>query len=167
MHWPEFLAKTNYRKPLDDKNSCYIDAFPEKKSFFERCSANPVHQESFSSFMDLWAKQKRPWPQFYDTKSLLEGADLSDGSAFVVDVGGHHGIDLLRVLEKHPDIPAGSLVLEDLPEVVASVNLTTDKIKIVGHNLFEPNTVQPVRGKFPLSPETRRFTCGELTPEGI
>lgn len=146
MHWPAFLAKTNYRKPLDDKASCYIDAFPEKKSFFGRCSANPVHQESFSSFMDLWAKQKRPWPQFYDTKALLEGADLTNGSAFVVDVGGHHGIDLLRVLEKHPDIPSGSLVLEDLPEVISAVNLTTDKINPLEHDLFKPNAIQPIKG---------------------
>ena len=151
MHWPDFLAKTHYRKPIDDKNSCYIDAFPENKSFFERCSANPVHQESFSSFMDLWGKHKRPWPQFYDTDMLLEGANLSDGSAFIVDVGGHHTIDLLRVLEKHPDLPAGCLVLEDLPEVVASVQIDTDKIRIVGHDLFGPDTVQPVEGKLTLS----------------
>ncbi|KAL8909686.1 MAG: hypothetical protein Q9171_004931 [Xanthocarpia ochracea] len=146
MHWPDFLAKTDYRKPVDDKNSCYIDAFPEKKSFFERWSANPVHQESFSFFMDLWGKHKRPWPQFYDTNMLLEGANMSDGSAFIVDVGGHHTIDLLRVLENHPDLPAGSLVLEDLPQVVASVQFTTDKIRIVGHDLFGPDTVQPVKG---------------------
>lgn len=157
MHWPKFLAETDYRKPRDDKNSCYIDAFPEKRGFFERCSANPVHQESFSSFMDLWAKQKRPWPEFYDTETLLEGADLSDGSAFVVDVGGHHGIDLLRVLGKHPDIPAGSLVLEDLPDVVASVNLTTDKIKVMGHDLFGRHISQPVRGKYLFRPTKKRL----------
>ncbi|GAB1193998.1 hypothetical protein APSETT444_003235 [Aspergillus pseudonomiae] len=145
MHWPAFLGKTDYRKPVDDSDSCYVDSFPERKTFFERCSANPVHQESFSSFMDLWAKQKRPWPEFYDTTALLEGADLSDGSPFVVDVGGHHGIDLLRVLHKHQDLPAGSLVLEDLPDVVASVTLATDTIKTVGHDLFAPNAVQPVR----------------------
>ena len=146
MHWPDFLAKTNYRKPVDDKKSCYVDAFPEKKSFFERCSTDPVHQESFSSFMDLWGKHKRPWPEFYDTKVLLEGASLGDGSAFIVDVGGHHTIDLQRVLDRHSNLPAGSLVLEDLPEVVASVQLETDKIRIIEHDLFEPNTVQPVEG---------------------
>ncbi|KAL8943869.1 MAG: hypothetical protein Q9211_000808 [Gyalolechia sp. 1 TL-2023] len=146
-HWPEFLDKTNYRKPVDDKDSYYIDAFPEKKSFFERRSANPVHQESFSSIMDLWGKYKRLWPQFYDTETLLQGADLSDCSAFVVDVGGHHTIDLLRVLEKHPDLPAASLVLEDSLEVVAAVKPTTDKIRIVGHDLFEPDTVQPVKAE--------------------
>lgn len=146
MHWPDFLAKTNYRKPRDDKASCYIDTFPEKKSFFERCSANPVHQESFSSFMDVWAKGKRPWPEFYDTQALLDGADLSNGSPFVVDVGGHHGIDLMRVAEKHPDLPAGSLVLEDLPDVVGAVHLTTDKIRTVAHDLFEEGVEQPIKG---------------------
>ncbi|KAJ5861071.1 uncharacterized protein N7529_008381 [Penicillium soppii] len=145
MHWPEFLAKTNFRKPRDDKASCYIDTFPEKKSFFERCSANPVHQESFSSFMDVWAKGKRAWPQFYDTQALLDGADLSNGNPFVVDVGGHHGIDLMRVAEKHPDLPAGSLVLEDLPEVVGPVKLTTDKIRTVAHDLFEEGAEQPIK----------------------
>jgi fumagillin biosynthesis methyltransferase len=163
MHWPDFLAKTNYRKPLDDKNCCYIDAYPEKKSFFQRCTANPAHQESFSSFMDLWAKHKRPWPQFYDTKALLEHADLSDGSAFVVDVGGHHGIDLLRVLEKHPGLPAGSLVLEDLPDVVASVNLTTDKIQAVEYDFLEQNAVQPIKGKLFCRSTRSKFTFNELT----
>ncbi|KAJ5400903.1 hypothetical protein N7465_011392 [Penicillium sp. CMV-2018d] len=146
MHWPDFLAKINYRKPLDDAASCYIDTFPEKKSFFGRCSANPVHQESFSSFMDLWAKGKRPWPQFYDTQALLDGADLSDGSPFIVDVGGHHGIDLMRVAEKHSDLPPGSLVLEDLPEVVGPVELTTEKIRTVPHDLFEEGVLQPIEG---------------------
>lgn len=147
MHWPDFLAHTNYRKPLDDKDSCYINAFPERKSFFGRCKANPVHQESFSSFMDLWAKQKRSWPEFYDTTALFQGADLSGGGAFVVDVGGHHGIDLLRVLEKHPDLPAGSLVLQDLPEVISSVRLATDKIQTMEIDLFAPKAVQPVSGR--------------------
>ncbi|KAI1778547.1 putative O-methyltransferase [Hypoxylon cercidicola] len=146
MHWPEFLSKTNYRKPLDDKASCYIDTFPEQKSFFQRCSANPVYQESFSSFMDVLAKGKRPWPQFYDTQTLLDGADLSDNSPFVVDVGGHHGIDLVRVAEKHPDLPPGSLVLQDLPEVVESVKLTTDKIRTMAHDLFAEGAEQPVKG---------------------
>lgn len=125
MHWPDFWAKTNYRKPVHDRNSCFIDAFPQKKSFCKSCGTNPVHQQSFSSFMELCGKGKRPWPWFHDTELLLEGAKLGDGSAFIADVDGHHTIDLLRVLEKHPNLPEGSLVLEDLPEIVASVKVTT------------------------------------------
>ncbi|KAH9991414.1 S-adenosyl-L-methionine-dependent methyltransferase [Xylariaceae sp. FL0662B] len=148
-HWsdsarnlPGYLAKTNYREPLDAKNNNYSDAFPEKQDFFARCVANPAYQESFSAFMTAWAKYKKPWPEFYDTKSLLEGADLSNGNAFVIDVGGHHGVDLIRVLEKHPELPAGSLILQDLPEVVASAKVP-EKIKVVGHSFFDP---QPVKG---------------------
>lgn len=105
--------------------------------------------------MILWSNQKRLWPQFYDTEALLQGADLTDGSTFVVDVGGHHGVDLFRVLDRHPNIPAGSLVLEDLPEVIASVNITTDKIRTVPYNFFEEGR-QPVEGEFLLEP-----TCDE------
>ncbi|KAM0454143.1 hypothetical protein ACHAPV_008608 [Trichoderma viride] len=143
LHFPEFLAKTGYRMPSDDTNSCYIDTYPEKKDYFGRCKENPSYQESFSSFLALWSQHRRPWPQFYDTQSLLEGSDLSDGSVLVVDIGGHHGADLFHVLEKHPDVPAGSLVLQDLPKVIASAKFTTDKIKAVRHNFFEP---QPVKG---------------------
>lgn len=63
--------------------------------------------------------------------------------------GGHHGVDISRVLVKHPSLPAGSLVLQDLPEVIDVVasggtqvpldpRITTQKF-----DLFQP---QPVRG---------------------
>ncbi|KAM0261377.1 hypothetical protein ACHAQJ_002228 [Trichoderma viride] len=143
IHFPEFLAKTNYRMPSDNSKSCYIDTYPEKKDYFGRCKENPSYQESFSGFLTLWSNHRRPWTQFYDTHTLLEGSDLSNGSALVVDLGGHQGADLLHVVEKHPNTPIGSLVLEDLPEVITSVNLTTDKIRAVGHDFFEP---QPIKG---------------------
>jgi hypothetical protein len=148
IHFPEFLAKTSYRMPSDDGESCYVDTYPEKKDYFGRCKENPSLQESFSGVMTLWSKFRRPWTQFYDTHTLLEGTDLSDGSALVVDIGGHLGADLLHVLEKHPDTPLGSLVLEDLPEVITSVKLTTDKIKAIGHDFFKP---QPIKGQFLVS----------------
>ncbi|EHK44925.1 hypothetical protein TRIATDRAFT_242829 [Trichoderma atroviride IMI 206040] len=143
LHFPEFLAKTGYRMPSDDTNSCYIDTYPEKKDYFGRCKENPSYQESFSSFLALWSQHRRPWPQFYDTQALLDSSDLSNGGALVVDIGGHHGADLFHVLKKHPDVPAGSLVLQDLPKVIASAKFTTDKIRAIGHNFFEP---QPVKG---------------------
>jgi hypothetical protein len=157
LHFPEFLAKTGYRMPSDDTNSCYIDTYPEKKDYFGRCRENPSYQESFSSFLALWSQHRRPWPQFYDTQALLKGFDVSDGSALVVDIGGHHGADLLHVLEKHPNVPAGSLVLQDLPKVIASAKFTTDKIRAIGHNFFEP---QPVKGEFLFS--IRFATIGRL-----
>ncbi|OTA59731.1 putative O-methyltransferase [Hypoxylon sp. EC38] len=143
MNFPSFLAKTSYREPTDPRNSNYSDAYPEGLPFFERCLTNQAYQDSWSHFMTEWAEYRVPWPQFYDTASLINGADLSSGSPLVVDMGGLHGGDLLRLLEKHPDLPAGSLILQDLPGVLSSANLTTDKIKPMAHNFFEP---QPIHG---------------------
>ncbi|KAK7960381.1 O-methyltransferase [Apiospora saccharicola] len=132
LHWqetclnlPKYLAKTGYREPQDAETTNYSDWCPEGLDFFSKCMAEPAYQDAFSGFMKSWAVYKRPWPEFFDTDSLLEGADLDldldsdSGAPLCVDVGGHHGIDLGRLLEKHPDLPAGSLVLQDLPEVVA------------------------------------------------
>ncbi|OTA91920.1 hypothetical protein M434DRAFT_396864 [Hypoxylon sp. CO27-5] len=143
MNFPSFLAKTSYREPTDPRNSNYSDAYPEGLPFFERCLTNQAYQDSWSHFMTEWAEYRVPWPQFYDTASLINGADLSSGSPLVVDMGGLHGGDLLRLLEKHPDLLAGSLILQDLPGVLSSANLTTDKIKPMAHNFFEP---QPIHG---------------------
>ncbi|KAJ3577458.1 hypothetical protein NPX13_g3106 [Xylaria arbuscula] len=149
-HWdpsaanlPQFLEKTGYKEPQDPKNSNYADHSDGHLDFFGKCVTDPAYHESFSSFMKGWARYKVPWPTFYDTGSLIDGADLSNGGVLCVDIGGHHGIDLTRLLDKHPDLPAGSLVLEDLPEVVKGATDLDQKIKVLPHDMFQP---QPVKG---------------------
>ncbi|KAJ8126570.1 hypothetical protein O1611_g7070 [Lasiodiplodia mahajangana] len=149
-HWdpccinlPLFLAKTGYKEPQDNKNSNYADWSPGNLDFFGRCVADPAFQDSFSGFMTNWGRYKVPWPEFYDTATLVSGADLRNGGVLCVDLGGHHGIDLTRLLEKHPDIPAGALVLQDLPEVLVGAKDLNVKIKPMPHDFFEP---QPVIG---------------------
>lgn len=93
--------------------------------------------------MQAWTAWKTPWTQVYDTDQLIAGAKLDDGSAFVVDVGGNTGIDISHVLAKHPDLPAGSLVLQDLPEVIAKAEVD-EKITAMVHDFFLP---QPVKGE--------------------
>ncbi|KAI1380554.1 putative O-methyltransferase [Hypoxylon crocopeplum] len=143
MNVPPFLAKTSYREPRDPKITIYSDADPDGLPFFDRCMASQMHQDTFSGFMREWSKYKIPWPEFYDTASLIDGADLSSGTPLIVDLGGHHGYDLLTLLRKHPDLPAGSLILQDLPGVISDVVLDTDKIKPMAHSFFE---AQPVHG---------------------
>ncbi|KAI1498146.1 hypothetical protein F5X99DRAFT_394700 [Biscogniauxia marginata] len=145
---PRYLAKIGYKEPEDAKNSNYADWCPEKLTFFEKCVADPAYQDSFSGFMTAVATYKLPWPEFFDTKSLVDGADLKDGGVLCVDIGGHHGVDLTRLLNKHPDLPAGSLVLEDLPEVVSGAESLNEKITILPHDMFKP---QPVKGMTPQS----------------
>jgi hypothetical protein len=61
----------------------------------------------------------------------------------MVDVGGNTGIDISRVLEKHPELPKGSLVLQDLPEVIVNAHVD-EKVTTMAHDFFLP---QPVKGE--------------------
>jgi hypothetical protein len=93
--------------------------------------------------MEAWTTWKTPWTKVYDTSQLLEGANLDNGSPFVVDVGGNTGIDISHVLAAHPDLPAGALVLQDLPEIIAKASVD-NKITAMVHDFFLP---QPVKGE--------------------
>lgn len=90
---------------------------PSNMTFFARCQSNAGYYASFSGHMAAWTRWKQDWTDTMDIKRLLDGVDLSQGP-LVVDMGGHHGLDLCRVLAKEPHLPAGSLVLQDLAEVI-------------------------------------------------
>ncbi|KAL4892380.1 S-adenosyl-L-methionine-dependent methyltransferase [Aspergillus ambiguus] len=139
---PKYLAKISYMEPTDVNVNNYTYADPDGLNFFGRLQKSPSHYEAFTGHMEAWTTWKTPWTKIYDTTRLLEGAKLDDGSPFVVDVGGNTGIDISRVLAKHPDLPAGSLVLQDLPEIIAKANVDK-KITAMVHDFFLP---QPVTG---------------------
>lgn len=89
------------------------------------------------------------WTEIFDTSVLLNDFDPTNkDTKLLVDVGGNHGEDLARFLARVPDIPAGSLVLQDLPDVVAGAQVS-DKIVKMAHNFFDP---QPVIGMSSRSP---------------
>ncbi|KAJ5707072.1 hypothetical protein N7488_006873 [Penicillium malachiteum] len=139
---PGYLAKTSYKEPTDMNVNNYSDSDPEGLNFFGRLGASPNCLEAFTGHMEAWTAWKTPWTNVYDTNLLLEGAKLDDGSAFVVDVGGNTGIDISRVLNKHPELPAGVLILQDLPEVIANAKVD-EKITAMVHDFFLP---QPIKG---------------------
>jgi hypothetical protein len=121
----------------------YSDTDPDGLNFFGRLQESPSYFKAFTGHMEAWTAWKTPWTKVYDTDKLLDGANLDDGSAFVVDVGGNTGIDISHVHAKHPDLPFGSLVLQDLPEII--VNAQVDKkVKAMSHDFFLP---QPVKGE--------------------
>lgn len=139
---PAYLAKISYKEPTDFNSNNYSDTDREGLNFFGRLQKSPAHFEAFNGHMQAWTAWKTPWTQVYDTNQLLGGAKLDDGSAFLVDVGGNTGIDISHVLAKHPGLPAGSLVLQDLPEVIAKAEVD-EKITAMAHDFFLP---QPVKG---------------------
>ncbi|CRL22345.1 O-methyltransferase, COMT, eukaryota [Penicillium camemberti] len=137
-----YLAKISYKEPTDINTNNHSDSDPDGLNFFGRLQKTPACFEAFTGHMEAWTAWKTPWTKVYDTTKLLEGAKLDDGSPFVVDVGGNTGIDISHVLAKHPDLPAGSLVLQDLPEVIANAQVDK-KITAMVHDFFLP---QPVKG---------------------
>ncbi|RDW61789.1 uncharacterized protein DSM5745_10461 [Aspergillus mulundensis] len=140
---PSYLAKTAYREPTDAISNNYTDSDPEHLNFFTRLQKSPSHYEAFTGHMEAWTAWKTPWTRVYDTGKLLQGANL-DAAPFVVDVGGNTGIDIGHVLAKHPDLPAGSLVLQDLPEIIEVAKGQVDgKITAMVHDFFNE---QPVTG---------------------
>ncbi|KAL4883935.1 S-adenosyl-L-methionine-dependent methyltransferase [Aspergillus karnatakaensis] len=138
---PNYLAKTSYTAPTDATTNNYTDFDPEHLNFFGRLQKSPEYYEAFTGHMEAWTAWKTPWTKVYDTSKLLEGAKL-DEAPFVVDLGGNTGIDISHVLKKHPDLPAGSLVLQDLPEIIARAQVD-EKITAQVHDFFTP---QPVKG---------------------
>ncbi len=140
-NFAEFLKKTKYRESVDSQYTCYKDGNPEDLDFWARMSANPAYQASFGSSMAAWSMNKTKWLNYFDTETLLDSVDLS--SPILVDIGGNVGNDIEGFLAKHPDVPTGSLVLQDRPEALELAKVS-DKVRVMSHDFFTP---QPVKGK--------------------
>lgn len=142
---PKYLAKIGYKEPTAVEGNNHSDSDPDDLNFFARLQKSPKYYEDFTGHMEAWTAWKTPWTKIYDLSRLLEGAKLDDGSPLVVDVGGNTGIDITYVLKALPDLPAGSLVLQDLPEIISRAKVD-DKITAMVHDFFLP---QPVKGETP------------------
>jgi hypothetical protein len=140
---PTYLASISYQEPQDVTTNNHSSSDPEGLNFFGRLQKTPACYEAFTGHMEAWTTWKTPWTKVVDTNQLLAGANLDSGSPFVVDVGGNTGIDISHVLAKHTNIPVGSLVLQDLPEIIATAQVDK-KITTMAHDFFLP---QPVKGK--------------------
>lgn len=144
---PKFLAKTGYENPADPNKTNFMDKDPEGLNFFQRLAATPATQHAFSKGKEGLAAGKADWTGIFETESLLRGFDLAGEGVFVVELGGSNGQDISRLLDRHPKLPAGSLVLQDLPGVLQLAKVP-EKITVLPHDFFTP---QPIRG---LSPST-------------
>lgn len=124
---PDHLASINYQDPTDAENTAYIKMAnnPEHLSFFARCHWRPEVQDSFVASMSSITQWKQDWTEYFDTHHLIDQQVLqqsSDTSPVLVDVGGNSGVDVKRFLKKHPECAKDSIVLQDVPDVVAIVS---------------------------------------------
>ncbi|KAM0237826.1 hypothetical protein ACHAP5_008895 [Fusarium lateritium] len=137
---PKYLAKINYQEPTAAADNNYTGSDPDGLNFFGRLQKSPEYYEAFTGHMEAWTSWKTPWTKIYDPSKLVDGADLS--KPLVVDIGGNTGIDISHFLHAQPNIPAGALVLQDLPEIIQRVEVN-EKINPQIHDFF---TLQPVTG---------------------
>lgn len=99
---------------------------PESLDFFARLRSQPEHQDEFFACMANITTWKQDWTEYFDTSHLVDDEVMRKGESGIpifVDVGGSSGTDVMRFLKSHPDVPAGSLVLQDTPDVIAIVSL--------------------------------------------
>ncbi|ETS75034.1 hypothetical protein PFICI_13518 [Pestalotiopsis fici W106-1] len=150
MNLAKFLPKYDYKEPLDIAE---FDNYRDMSGddFFTYCQKHTGAGGSFIGLMAALRNHKMDWTQVYDTTRLTEGANLQDDSnkgnpaPLLVDVGGAHGLDSARFLAKHPELPAGAVVLQDLPDVIEKhIRQELDeRITRMPYDFFTP---QPVRG---------------------
>ncbi|KAI0840148.1 S-adenosyl-L-methionine-dependent methyltransferase [Hypoxylon sp. FL0890] len=139
---PPFLKKIGYKNPTDATNGVIQHLQGPGTSFFQYILSDPVRNKEFTDAMECHSKwNMTAWPDVFPTDTLLKDAKLD--RPLVVDVGGSKGHDLEKFRLKHPEIPDGSLVLQDLPGVLRSVDISSKAITKHPYDFFTP---QPIMG---------------------
>lgn len=144
---PAYLKESGFKNPtsVTDGNFQYMRGDP-KANFFEYVGTNKKLTNHFNDAMECHSKYNlTPWPDVFPTDTLVADAKL--GRPVVVDIGGGKGHDLQKFSDRHPDLPAGSLVLQDLPDILQDVK-PSDAIEVRPHDFFTPQPIKGARAYF-------------------
>ncbi|EON95867.1 putative sterigmatocystin 8-o-methyltransferase protein [Phaeoacremonium minimum UCRPA7] len=143
---PFFLKETGFKNPTD-VNDCNFQFWRGKDAnMFQYVGTNPLLTSDFNDAMECHSKYNlTPWPEVYPTDTVVAAAKPE--RPLVVDVGGGKGHDLKKFLARHPEIPAGSLVLQDLPDILKGVE-SDQAISVQPYDFFTPQTVVGARVYF-------------------
>ncbi|KAF9767930.1 hypothetical protein IL306_014839 [Fusarium sp. DS 682] len=143
---PAYLKKTGYKNPTDPHDCSWQFMKGTKESIWQSLGANPVAAREFNDAMESHSKYNlTPWPEVFPTETLVTDAKLD--RPLVVDVGGSKGHDLVKFHLRHPDIPEGSLVLQDLPDILKELTIP-DTISVHPHDFFTPQPIKGARAYF-------------------
>ncbi|KAI3336052.1 S-adenosyl-L-methionine-dependent methyltransferase [Ustulina deusta] len=127
---PFFFEEGGYKNPTTLTSSNFQRVHGEGPTFFRFISSDKTINRQFADAMDcLSAGNSISW---------LHGLV----APLVVDVGGSKGHNIEKFLQKHPDVPKESLILQDLPEVLEKVTIHPG-ITACPYDFFTP---EPVKG---------------------
>lgn len=142
---PSFLKERHYRNPTDGNDGNFQFWHGQPADLWKYLEANPFLASQFNDAMECLSKYNlTSWVDIYPTDTIIAAAKARPAHArpLVVDLGGGKGQDLKKFLARHPkDVPAGSLVLQDLPEALVSVKkelASEEAITVQGHDFFTP-----------------------------
>lgn len=149
QNMPKFLAESKYREPSRPDACPYSDLSSEGLTMFEVMKTDDDMNRCFNGYMSLWAKAKSRWIDIIDTKAaLLQDTDAhNNDKPLLVDVGGGQGTDIAMLLDQHPDLPSGKLVLQDQPQVIANLQ-RDERISVMAYDFFQPQPVEGARAYF-------------------
>lgn len=146
---PTYLKSIDYDHPMDLADGPFQYAHGIKGTpFFGYIAQKPEYMTAFSNYMGGYRAGKRSWvdPGFYPfVDRIVTGAD--DDGVILVDVGGGKGHDFVELQNKIPEVKGKKLVLQDQPEVIASVSGLVD-VEAMAHDFFTEQTVQGARAYY-------------------
>ncbi|KAI1452828.1 S-adenosyl-L-methionine-dependent methyltransferase [Annulohypoxylon moriforme] len=150
---PAFLRRHNYNPPEDKSDTSFAQGnrvAPDEVTFFQWLKNRPENAENFNIFMTAHRTGVKTWLEepviikeitdaFEKVTAGKEGGKAK-GVTFV-DIGGGIGHQC-KAFKKHLPNLGGTIVLEDLEEVVANAELETG-IEKVGVDFLAS---QPIKG---------------------
>ena len=139
-HFSGYIAKQQYKNPTDFDTCNLNDLLGPGKSIWTLNAERPEFATAYRNMLTYYGNAKPSWTDIYPTESIIDKARLDH--PLLVDVAGGIGSDLKRFLTKHPEVPAGSLVLEELPKVLERAELPST----IQAQPFDLMKAQPVHG---------------------
>ena len=95
--------------------------------------------------MEGYREGRPPWIDLFPAKEVVCDGDRGTDDVLLIDIGGNLGHDLMTFKNGFPDV-TGRLILQDLPNVIATVSPeTSGAIETMGYDFF---TEQPVKGQY-------------------
>ncbi|RDW59167.1 hypothetical protein BP5796_12091 [Coleophoma crateriformis] len=142
---PKFLVDTKYRNCTDPMKSAFQAGHNTSLSAFEWSSTTPGQLELLTTYMAGYNRTLTRWmdKDCYPVEQNLY-IDLSKepDAVLLVDVGGGTGHDIVDFHKQYSGL-SGRLILQDRPDVIASVTNLPNKIEKMPHDFF---TEQPIKG---------------------
>lgn len=143
---PEYLARNGYKVPTKADDSPFTYAYNTSETWFSWLEAHPTVYNQFNNHMTAYHEGRPSWmdADFYPVQQqLVYGARTDAEAVLMVDVGGGLGHDLVEFHGKHPETP-GRLVVQDLPNVIGTIQNLDKAIEPMAHDFF---TEQPIKGE--------------------